>query len=133
VSDLADRYGSSVGRRRWVVGGLGAAVGLVVLAVVLWSFVDHASPQVQSGLIRYDVSSPHEATADIQVERSSGDVAASCRVRAVAADHSVVGETLERVESGPTTQVLRVTLRIERPAVSVVTDGCTTPAQSRPR
>ena len=133
MTDLADRYGTAGRHRRWLVAGIGTAVALVVLAVVLWGFVDHASPEVRSGLIRYDVVSPHEATGDIQVIRSSDEVVATCRVHAVAADHSVVGESTQQVDSGPTSQVLRVSVRTEREAVSVVSDGCTTPAQSRPR
>ena len=133
MTDLAERYGATSRQRRWLVAGIGSAVALVVLAVVVWSFVDHSRPEVRSGLIGYDVVSPREATAELQVVRSSDAVAATCRLHALAADHSVVGELVHAVESGPTSQVFELRLRTEREAVSVVSEGCTTPAQSRPR
>jgi hypothetical protein len=133
VTDLAHRYGTGSRRRRRVLVVVGGAVVLAVLATVLWSFADQADPEVRSRLIRYEVVSPREATAEITVVRATDEVVATCRLRALAADHSVVGESTHQVESGPTSAVLRVTLRTEREAVSVVSDGCTAPGQSRPR
>ncbi|HET6693775.1 MAG TPA: DUF4307 domain-containing protein, partial [Pedococcus sp.] len=120
-------------RRRWTVGGIGAALVLAVAAFVVWSFLDQADPEVRSRLVSWEVVSPHEATAELTVVRDSADVRATCELHALAADHSVVGETTERVESGPTSQSVRVTLRTEREAVSVVSEGCTASGQPRPR
>jgi hypothetical protein len=133
VTDLADRYGSTSSRQRRTVLVLSGVAALVVLVLVVWSFVDHADPEVRSQLTRYDVVSPHEATADLTVVRQSEEVAATCLVQALASDHSVVGESTQEVASGATEQVLRVTVRTEREAVSVVSEGCTTPDQPRPR
>jgi hypothetical protein len=133
VTDLADRYGRTSSRQRWLVGGVGGVVAAVVLGFVLWSFLDQADPEVRSRLTRYDVVSTHEAVADLTVVRASPGVVATCRLRALARDHSVVGEVTEQIDSGPTRQGLRVRLRTEREAVSVVSEGCTAPGQSRPR
>jgi hypothetical protein len=133
VTDLADRYGTTRYRQRWAVAAIGGGLALVLLTVVLWSFLDQADPEVRSRLTRYDVISPREASADIQVVRADDSVVATCRLHALAVDHSVVGEHTEVVDAGPPSQVLRVTLRTEREAVSVVSRGCTAPGQPRPR
>ena len=75
----------------------------------------------------------HSATASVAVRTADEDVKASCLVRAVGADHSVVGE-LNFVVTGVKGTVNRdVTLRTEREATSVEMVGCTTKDQSRPR
>lgn len=131
MTDLVERYGAPSTRSRWTVGGIGAALLLVVVAVTLWSYVDQADPEVRSALVRYDVVSANEATGDLTVVRSSPDVPATCDLQALAADHSVVGEVTERVESGPASQTVRITLRTEREAVTVVSQGCLAPGQRR--
>ncbi len=133
MTDLADRYGTASRRQRWTVLAVGGSAAMVVLVFVLWSFLHQADPEVRSRLLRYDVVSQHEATAELTVVRAAEDVVATCRLRALAADHSVVGEATETVSSGPTSQALRVRLRTEREAVSVASDGCTAPGQTRPR
>ena len=133
VTDLADRYGTTSTQQRWTVLGVGGTALLVVLAFVIWSFVDQADPEVRSRLTGYDVVSPHEATGDLTVVRASEGVVATCLLRALAADHSVVGESTQEVGSGPVEQALRVTVRTEREAVTVVSEGCTTADQQRPR
>ncbi len=133
MTDLAARYGTARPRHRLLVAGIGGGLAAVLLAVVIWSFVDRSVPQVRSQLVRYDVVAVHRAVADLTVVRADSSVVATCRLQAVARDHSVVGEVTEVVDSGPASQTLRVELRTEREAVSVVPQGCTTPDQNRPR
>jgi hypothetical protein len=133
VTDLAERYGTASRGQRWVVSAAAAVAALVVLVFVVWSFLDEADPEVRSQLTSYDVPGPHEATAELTVVRASPDVVATCRLRALAADHSVVGETEVTVGSGPERRAVEVTLRTEREAVTVASDGCTAPGQTRPR
>ena len=73
------------------------------------------------------------AVATVVVARKDEDVRATCRVHAVALDHSTVGRWEQVVGSGPATQVLEVRIPTERKAVSVLKDGCTSPDQKRPR
>ncbi len=133
MSDLTTRYGTAQPGRRRLVAGIGGAVAAVVLAVVVWSFVAQSTPQVRSQLVRYDVVDTHRVVADLTVKRADESLRASCRLQAVAEDHSVVGELTHVVDSGPASQTLRLQLRTERAAVSVVSQGCTTADQTRPR
>ena len=86
----------------------------------------------KSNLQSFDVVDRHTAKATVVVDKSE-DVTASCLVRAVGADHSVVGELNFEVrgDSGTSRQDVRV--RTEREATSVELVGCTTADQPRPR
>jgi hypothetical protein len=68
-------------------------------------------------------------TAHIEVAIRADDITATCRVRAFAEDHTVVGEVSFTPEQGRND----VEVRTERRATSVESVGCTTPGQPRPR
>ena len=135
TTDLAQRYGApSTGRRRLLLG----AVGLVVvtfLAWLAWTAWTNAVPQASSELVTYEVTGEHEATARVRVHLRGDDVVATCRLRATAEDHAVVGELLFDVRPADLGDgdLLPVTLRTERRATAVELVGCTTPDQPRPR
>lgn len=133
MTDLAERYGTAPRRGVNAVLALAALAGVVLVAVTVWSFAVEASPQVRSTLTRYEVLSQHEVVADVVVVRDSPDRTATCRLEAVALDHSVVGRLEQVVDSGPERQTLRVRFPTERRAVGVVLKGCTTEGQARPR
>ena len=135
MTDLAERYGRGPRSTRptTLVLAVGALAGLVLIAVTVWAFLDQADPEVRSTLQTYDVRSEHEVVAELVVVRSGSGVRATCNLHAVAEDHSTVGRASRTVESGTRRQVLEVTIATERRAVSVVSDGCTTPDQRRPR
>ena len=130
---MSDRYGTdSPGRRRLMIG-LSGVVGLVALAWLAWAVWFQSNPEVTSSLNTFHVVDEHSATASVAVRTSGKDVRASCLVRAVGADHSVVGE-LNFVVTGTKGTIHRdLTLRTEREATSVEMVGCTTKDQSRPR
>ena len=131
---LAERYGRRSGSRGTnAVLAVGALAGVVLVAVTIWSFLAHSDPDVRSTLRTYDVRSENEVVAELVVARESADVRATCRVHAVAEDHSTVGREEVVVDRGRATQVLEVTIATERRAVGVVSDGCTSPDQKRPR
>jgi Domain of unknown function (DUF4307) len=133
MTDLEQRYrGPSRGAR---VVALVAVVAMVASGVgfVGWSVFFHSSPQVSSRLITYRIADEHEATADIAVVRESQFTEAACRLRAVADDHTVVGEVSVPVVDGPEERTLRVPIRTERRATGVELVGCTTADQPRPR
>ena len=73
-------------------------------------------------------SSDHQVDARVDVDLAEG-VAASCRVRAYAEDHTTVGEKTFVPQDGPN----QVEIRTERRATSVEKVGCTAPGQTRPR
>ena len=134
--DLAARYGRTGPGRRGrstVVLALAALAGVVLVVMTLWSFLVQADPDVRSALRAYDVRSEHEIVAELAVARESSSLEATCRLHAVAEDHSTVGRAERVVSSGPANQVLEVRIATERRAVGVVSDGCTTRDQRRPR
>jgi hypothetical protein len=133
VPDLADRYGAPPRARRPVVAAAVALLAAAGLGWLLWVVVFHGSPEVTSELVAYKVRGDHEAVATFTVVRRDPDVAASCRLRAVAADHSVVGELTVALDSGPTTATVRSTVRTERRATSVELLGCTSAQQAQRR
>ena len=130
---LADRYGSGSRNRTNLVLAVAAVAGIALVAVTIWSFVAQADPDVRSTRRTYDIRSEHAVVAALVGARGDADVRATCRVHAVAQDHSTVGRVEQVVDSGRATQVLELRIPTERRAVSVVSDGCTSPDQHRPR
>jgi uncharacterized protein DUF4307 len=131
--DLAERYGApSRHRRPLLVAGV-ALLAAAGVAWVVWVSVFHSRPEVTSELVGFEVAGQHTATATFTVVRRDADVRASCLLRAVAADHAVVGELTVAVDSGPASSSVRSTVRTERRATSVDLVGCIAPDQSRRR
>ena len=125
---LADRYGRPAPwRRRAVLVGSGV-LGAVALVWVAWTTVFHATPEVSSELVGWEVVDDHSVSARIDVVLR-GEPDATCAVRAFAADHTTVGEASFTPVAGRNDVVVRT----ERRATSVESIGCTTPDQQRPR
>jgi hypothetical protein len=131
--DLAERYGAPSRTGRRLVVAATVALAALGLAWVAWVTVVHARPMVSSKLVGFDVGSEHVATARFSVVRRSGDVRASCLLRAYADDHSVVGERSVPVGSGPRTRIVDASVRTERRATAVEVVGCTAPGQPQRR
>ena len=132
---LAERYGTPSPLRRRVLVGFSAALAVVFLGWLAWTALAHSDPEVSSDMVTYTIDGEHAATARIDVRIDGDDVVATCRLRAHAEDHTVVGElsfevTPSDLGSGTT---LEREVRTERLATSVELLGCTTPGQSRPR
>jgi hypothetical protein len=134
VTDLAQRYGTDRGPRT-----LFLAAGVVVLVVaglawVVWAALFHSQPQVHSDLVSFEGATEHTITATVTVVRRDEDVQASCLLRAIAADHSIVGELNFTVDAS---QAARATLtqeiRTEREATAVEKIGCLADGQSKRR
>jgi hypothetical protein len=129
---LQDRYGAPAPWRRRALVGASAALALVFLGWLGWTTWEHATPDVDSSLVGYEVVDEHTATARIDVRLADEDVRARCLLRAFAEDHTVVGErSLTPVYGDP--QPLDVEVRTERRATSVELIGCTAPGEPRPR
>ncbi|WP_299052508.1 DUF4307 domain-containing protein [uncultured Nocardioides sp.] len=130
----ADRYGAPrVSARRAGIVGL-VVVGLLAAVWLTWVTLAHSSPEVRSQLTGWDVVDDGSVTAILTVTIDP-DVVATCRVRAVAEDHTIVGELGFTVDGSDVngTGRLERTVRTERRATAVDDLGCTTADQSRPR
>lgn len=128
TTDLADRYGSPAPWRRPVTIAFAAALAAVGLTWLAWVAWFHGTPEVQSELVRFEVTSDHETSARLSVDLGDG-VEASCRLRAYAEDHTTVGELAFSPVDGDNDVVIRT----ERRATTVEKIGCTAPGQARPR
>lgn len=128
---LADRYGRPAPWRRTAVLVGSGFLGVLALTWLAWSTLFHASPEVSSEIVGWEVVDDHAITAQVDVVlRGDGeDLHATCQVRAIAADHTVVGEASFVPEDGRN----EVEVRTERRATAVESVGCTTPDQRRPR
>ncbi len=125
---LATRYGQPSPWRRTAIIVASGLVGVLALTWLAWTTFFHANPDVSSELVSWDVVDDHAVTARVDVVIRDDDVRATCEVRAVAADHTVVGEATFTPEDGRNA----VQVRTERRATSVENVGCTTPDQHRP-
>lgn len=128
TTDLADRYGAPPRWRRPVAVGLGVVLAVAGLTWLAWTAWFHGTPEVRSEVVSFDVTSDHEVAARLEVSLGQ-DVAASCRLRALAEDKTAVGE----LAFAPVDGTNEVVIRTERRATSVEKIGCTAPGQSRPR
>ena len=134
MTDLATRYGTPERSRRRLLVGLVAALAVVFVGWVLWAMLEHGNPEVSSDLVSFAIVDEHTASATFTVDRRSADVAASCLLRAQAADHSVVGElSVDVPAGGEERRTLRATVRTEREATTVDVVGCTSEGQTRRR
>lgn len=131
---LADRYGGSRPWLRATVVTLSVLVAAVFGGWLAWAAWFHGTPDARSELVAFDVAGPHRADATVDVRLRDTDVVATCRVRAYAADHAVVGELAFEVSGADRTEGrLERTIRTTREATSVENVGCTTPEQDVPR
>ena len=129
---LAGRYGRSGRGVNVLLALVGAAVVVIAIGWLVWVMVYYTRPQVQSGLIAFEITSKHSAEATFTVSRNDTDVIASCLLRAYAPDHSIVGElNFEIGSSAPREATMTKELRTERKATSVTMVGCRADGQIR--
>ena len=130
---LAERYGvPSRSLRPLLVAGV-VVLGVAGLLWLAWVVVFHGRPQVTSQLVGFEVRGQHAVTATYVVARREPQVRATCLLRAVADDHSDVGERTVPVTSGSATARLTSTVRTERRATTVDLVGCSAAGQGRRR
>ncbi|WP_169799258.1 DUF4307 domain-containing protein [Nocardioides jensenii] len=125
--DLSERYGTNRPRQRALLLAVSAVLGVAFLVWLGWIVWFHSTPEVSSDLSTYKVVDAHKAEVVVQVHLAE-DVDARCKVRALAADHVVVGEENFTPVDGRND----VEIRTEREATSVELVGCTAPGQNRP-
>lgn len=131
---MAERYGHGAvrHRRRRVIAASGV-LGVLALGWLGWVTWSASTPEASAQLRTFEVLSPQQATASVVVTLADPAVEATCLVRATAADSSVVGERSFVVTGVEGPQRVEVEVRTEREATSLVSVGCTTPDQVRPR
>jgi hypothetical protein len=133
VTDLQERYGRQAGNRTAVVA-LVAVLAVVGLSWLVWVMLAHGRPEAQSSLVSWESLGEHSARVQFTVVRRESDVEASCLLRALAADHAIVGEIHVGVgPAEPTEATLQRTIRTEREATAVEMVGCVTEDQQRRR
>jgi Domain of unknown function (DUF4307) len=134
VTDLGERYGTVRDSRRRVLVAIAVLLAGACLSWVAWVVLEHGRPLVQSDLVGFETLDDHKIAATFAVVRRDADVEAACLLRAVAADHTVVGELDVTVgPGGDTAQTLVRSVRTERAATSVDVVGCTAEGQTRRR
>lgn len=129
---LEQRYGAPSPLRRRVVIAASVLVALVFGSWLAWTTYVHASPEVTSELETFSVQDENTVTAVLVVSLDSADVQASCTLRAYAEDHSTVGELTFTPDPSLGRRQVQ-TIRTDRRATSVESQGCTAPGQDRPR
>ncbi|MCW2792958.1 MAG: hypothetical protein JWO76_2056 [Nocardioides sp.] len=129
---LGDRYGAPAPWRRWTAIVASAVLALAFLGWLGWTAWVHATPDVDSELVTFEVQDEHAVIAEVDVHLKDAGVRASCLVRAFAEDHTVVGE-LSFVPEYGADQPIELSVRTERRATSVELIGCTAPGEPRPR
>ncbi|MGN6574667.1 MAG: DUF4307 domain-containing protein [Nocardioides sp.] len=134
MTDLSERYGSPSATRRKAIVAVVVVLVAAGLSWLVWVMLEHGRPEAQSSLVSFDAVGQHAAVATFTVVRRSEDIEASCLLRALAADHTIVGELEVPVgPGGPRVQTLERTVRTERQATSVDVLGCSTPGQPQRR
>ena len=122
---LPQRYGAPPAwQRRTLIGVVGVLV-LAFAAWLTWTIVVHSTPAVHSEMPTWDPVDEHAVVAHPTVWISSDATSPRCRVQAIAADHTIVGE----VSFTPVAGRQDVRIRTERAATSVQWLGCTAAGQ----
>jgi hypothetical protein len=132
---LTERYGAPSPVARHALVTVVVVVAAAFLGWLGWSAVSHGDPEVTSALLTFHVEDEHRVTARVDVRLDDEDVVATCLLRAIAEDHTVVGELQFEVRASDLAggSVVERQIRTERRATSVERVGCTTPDQQRPR
>lgn len=129
---LGQRYGGASPWRRRAVLAVAVVVASAFLGWLGWATWSHSTPQVTSELETFSIIDDHTASAVLLVTLADAGVEARCTVRAIAEDHTVVGELAFTPDPAlGRRQVIEI--RTERRATAVESLGCTAPGQGRAR
>ncbi|MDP3892648.1 DUF4307 domain-containing protein [Nocardioides sp.] len=134
--DLLDqRYGRSRPLLRVVLIVAATTLAAAFGGWLAWTAWFHGTPDARSTLVGYEVTGPHEVVARVDVRLKDDSVEASCKLRAIAEDHTVVGELNFTLPSDDFDEAgtVRRAIRTQRTATAVEMVGCTTADQPRPR
>lgn len=131
TDSLADRYGAPSRTGRVLVVVIGGAIVLGLLGWLVWAIVGQANPAVSSMELTHDIVDDHTATITVRLQYGDEPVEATCRVRAIAHDKTVVGELTVHPDpaAGPDHSF---DIATDRRATTVEWLGCTAADQPQP-
>jgi hypothetical protein len=129
---LAERYGAPSAARRRVLVIATTLLAVVFLGWLGWTVVGHTNTEVTSELEGFSVIDDSTVSAVLVVSLADDDVEASCRLRAIAEDHTTVGELAFTPDPGAGRRQV-VEIRTDRRATAVESLGCTAEGQNKPR
>jgi len=126
---IAQRYAAqpSPWTKVFVVLGLVLVVGLA--GWLAWAIWAHSTPKVTSRMTGFEIVDEHTVVGHIDVSLRTGTTGASCLVRALAEDHTPVGDATFTPKHGHN----EVTVRTERKATSLESVGCSADGQNDAR
>jgi hypothetical protein len=91
AAGLPQRYGGARPRSRTPIV-LGTLLALALLAWAIWAGLASGNRPIDATVSSYDVVGTHEIKVKISAQFRNDSVDGTCLVRAIAADHTVVGE-----------------------------------------
>ncbi|TIC83257.1 DUF4307 domain-containing protein [Nocardioides sp. GY 10113] len=128
---LEQRYGAPSRTGRIAVAAVGGAIVAALLGWLVWTADFWADPPVSSKMLTNDVLDDHTATVTARIQYGDGPVEATCTIRAIAHDKTIVGEVTVSPDpaDGPdhTWEI-----STDRRATAVDWLGCTAEGQPRP-
>jgi hypothetical protein len=89
---MAQRYGTDRHRGRGLVLAVVGVLVAAFLAWVAWAAWFHSDPAIDASIVSYDVVGTHEMRVKVDAHFRDAEADGTCLVRAIAADHTVVGE-----------------------------------------
>ncbi|WP_372736570.1 DUF4307 domain-containing protein [Nocardioides sp.] len=129
---LSQRYGVPADSRRPTLIVVALVLTVVFGGWLTWVIIDVTQAPVTSKLETFSILDDSTVTATLVVILADRDVEATCRLRALAEDHSTVGELAFTPDPDAGSRQV-VEIRTERRASAVQSLGCTAPGQPRPR
>jgi hypothetical protein len=129
---LAERYGAPSANRHRLLVAATVVLALVFLGWLAWTVVGSSQAEVTSKLEGFSVVDDSTVSVVLLVSLADDEVEATCRLRALAEDHTTVGELAFTPEPAAGRRQT-VEIRTERRATAVESLGCTAEGQKRPR
>ncbi|WP_170205971.1 DUF4307 domain-containing protein [Klugiella xanthotipulae] len=123
---LEDRYGRSASRRldKRLLGVFGGALGLLLVAWVIWATLSGNSATLEYRNLGYDTISDHSVEVLYEVTAPAGSSVA-CVVQALSESYAVVGyRVVVLPESDQRTRSFTESLRTVAPSNTGVVDRC---------
>ena len=121
---FSERYGTTRPRRRWVAVTLGSLLAVALLAWAVWAGSQEESA-IDADVTGYRVVNAHEVQVMVTAHFRDADSGGSCLVRAIAEDHTVVGEENLTADELRAAAGEWIPVRTERRATTATLVRCT--------
>ena len=121
---MPERYGRRSRSRRVLFVLVLAAVVAVGLGWLLDAAIEGSTPEVDAGVVGFEIVSDRRTKLDFEVRRSVA-TAVTCEIYAQATDKAIVGErTVELASAEPGSQRTTAAIVTERRATTALVRGC---------